>query len=144
MLRQGHLGTVNEWVNVKVQVLTLIVTIYSTVNFLTLDGFRPLTLCLARSLDWIMWVKWWTIRLFIYLFLFYICLSLKEFSSVWRSISSAISPCKKGCGLSLAKNKKLNPFIPCEKHVYVFSMCVKFPCAALCQVLWGHRETAIH
>lgn len=55
MLRQGHLGTVNEWVNVKVQVLTLMAMIYSTVNFLTLDGFRPLTLCLACSLDWIMW-----------------------------------------------------------------------------------------
>lgn len=75
MLRQGHLGMVNEYVNVKVQVLTLMAIIYSTVNFLTLDGFRPLTLCLACSLDWIMWVKWRTIRLFIYLFIFYICLS---------------------------------------------------------------------
>lgn len=43
---------------------------------------------------------------------------------MWRSISSAISPCKKkkGPGLSSAKNKKVNPFIPYEKHVYMFTM----------------------
>lgn len=61
----------------------------SLVNLLTLHGFRGLTLCLACTLDGIVWVKWLLIRLFIYFF--HVLLSLKKFSTVWRFVGSVLS-----------------------------------------------------